>query len=181
VVLVATVFLAACGGTSQDEFEEEIQSRGGGLGSDLAIEAIDALEAELGDDVALRSFTMSLGQVGMQALVPGTDDQLDNYQYGVSGLYGSGGLSEPTPVTGVGTARELRRSLFRPERIAFDDLDRIVDEGIETADLEDGYAQTVRIHRTTERAVITVDVATDRETAQVNFRGDGRPIGNGDG
>ncbi len=181
MVLVATVFLAACGGTSQDEFEEEIQSRGGGLGSDLAIEAIDALEAELGDDVALRSFTMSLGQVGMQALVPGTDDQLDNYQYGVSGLYGSGGLSEPTPVTGVGTARELRRSLFRPERIAFDDLDRMVDEAIETADLEDGYAQTVRVDRSNERAVITIDVTNPRESAQIRFRGDGRPIRNGDG
>src|SRR5687768_7688204 len=86
VVLAAALFLAACGGTSQDEFEAEIQSRGGGLGGDLAIEALDALETELGDDVALRSLTMSVGQVGMQVLVPGTDDQLDNYQYGSSGL-----------------------------------------------------------------------------------------------
>ena len=181
VVLAAALFLVACGGTSQDEFEAEIQSRGGGLGGDLALEAIAALEDELGEDLALRSLTMSVGQVGMQVRVPGTDDQLDNYQYGSSGLYGSGGLSEPNPVTGVGSAGELRRSLFRPERIAFDELDQMVDEAIATADLEGGYAQSVRVDRSGERAVITVGVTSDRESAEVQFRADGTPIGSGDG
>lgn len=175
----ATILLAGCGGIDRVELEEEIQSRGGGLGADLPLEAIAALEEELGDDLAFRSLTMSVGQVGMQVLVPGTGDQLDNYQYGTS-LFGVGGLSDPNPVTGVGPAGELRQSLFRPQRIAFDDFDAIVDEAIEVADLEDGYADGLRVDRTGERPRITVDVANARETVQVQFRGDGTLVQNGD-
>lgn len=181
MVIGAAVLLVACGGTSRTDFEEEIQSRGGGLGSALALEALDALEAELGEVPPLRSLTMTNGQVTMEVLIPGTNDQVDSYRYGTSGLYGGGGLSEPTPVAGVGEAQALRRSLFRTERVAFDDLDQIVDTAIEAADLDGGYAQTLRVDRPTERPRITVNVASSRESVQIQFRGDGTPSRTGDG
>ncbi len=181
VVVGAVVLLAACGGTSRSDFEAEIQSRGGGLGSGLALDALAALEAELGEVPPLRSFTMTNGQVSMEVLVPGTNDQVDTYRYGTSGLYGGGGLSAPTPVTGVGGAQALRRSLFRTERVAFDDFDQVVDTAIEEADLEGGYAQTLRVDRATERPRISVDVTSPRESVQAQFRVDGRPLRTGDG
>jgi len=180
-VIGAALVLTTCGGTSRTDFEEEIQSRGGGLGSTLALEALDALEIELGEVPPLRSFTMTNGQVTMEVLVPGTNDQVDSYRYGTSGLYGGGGLSGPTPVAGVGGAAALRRSLFRPQRVAFDDLDEVVDTAIEEADLQGGYAQTVRVDRSTNRPIISVNVTSPRETVQVRFRADGTPVRNGDG
>lgn len=180
-VIGAALVLTACGGTSRTDFEEEIQSRGGGLGSTLALEALDALEIELGEVPPLRSFTMTNGQVTMEVLVPGTNDQVDSYRYGTSGLYGGGGLSDPTPVAGVGEAPALRRSLFRAERVAFDDFDQVVDTAIEEADLEGGYAQTLRVDRSTERARITVNVTSPRESVQAPFRADGTPLRTGDG
>ena len=132
LVVGAAVLLAACGGTSRTDFDEEIQSRGGGLGSTLAIEALDALEAELGDDIVLRSFTMTNGQVSMEVRVHGTTDQ-------------------------------------------------VVDSAIETADLEGGYAQTLRVDRSTDRTMIAVNVTSPRESVQVRFRADGTPVRTGDG
>lgn len=181
MVIGAALLVAACGGTSRTDFDEEIQSRGGGLGSALALEALDALEAELGEVPALRSLTMTNGQVAMEVLIPGTNDQVDTYRYGTSGLYGGGGLSEPTPVAGVGGAQALRQTLFRPQRVAFEDLDRVVDTAIDEADLEGGYAQSLRVDRSTDRTRITVNVTSSRETVAVQFQGDGTPVRNGDG
>lgn len=177
---VVALLLAACGGTSRRDFDEEIQSRGGGLGSALAVDALAALEGELEDEVALRSFTMTSGQVTMEVLVPGTEDQVDSYRYGTSGLYGGGGLSDPTPVPGAGEAPALRRSLFRPERVAFDEFDRVIDTAIDEADLDGGYAQTLRVDRTSPRPRISVNVTSPRETVIAQFRADGTPLRTGD-
>jgi hypothetical protein len=170
----ATVLLAACGGTSRTDFDEEIDERGGGLGADLPVEAIEALEEELGGEIALRSMTINRGVVQVEVLVPGTTDQLDNYRYGSSGLYGIKGLSDPTPVTGVGSAEELRSTLFRPERIALDDLDAVVDDALDEADIDGGYVQTVHISRSGRRPTITVSVNSERENAMIQFTGDGQ-------
>ena len=91
------------------------------------------------------------------------------------------GLSGPTPVAGVGGAQALRRTLFRPARVAFDDLDQVVDTAIETADIQGGYAQTLRVDRSTDRTMITVNVTSPRESVQVPFRADGTPVRTGDG
>lgn len=176
-VAVAVVVVAACGGTSRGDFDAEIESRGGGLGADLPLAAVAALEDEVGADVALRSMSVNRALVTMEVLVPGTDDQLDRYSYGTSGLYGGEGLSDPIPVSGVGDPAALRRALFRPQRIALADLDAIVDDAIARADLEGGYAQSVYIDRSTgERATIAVNVTSPRDNVQVRYLGDGRPV-----
>ncbi len=170
----ATVLLAACGGTSRGDFDEEIDERGGGLGADLPLEAIEVLEEELGGEIALRSMTVNRGVVQLEVLVPGTTDQLDNYRYGSSGLYGIKGLSDPTPVTGIGSGEQLRPTLFRPERIALADLDAIVDDALDEADVEGGHAQTVHISRSGRRPTISVNVNSERENATIQFTGDGQ-------
>ena len=181
VAMAAVALLASCGGTSRSDFDAEVQARGGGLGSSLALEAVDALREELGDDLAFRSFTMTAGQVNVEVLIPGTDDELDSYRYGTSGLYGGGGLSDPTPVAGVGGAAELRPFLFRPERIAFDRFDQVVDDALDQAGIEGAWAETLRVGRSGDRAVITVSIDSPRERVDVTFRGDGTPRSGGDG
>lgn len=173
----AALLLASCGGITRGEMDEEIQSRGGGLGSALPLEALVAVEEEVGDEVVLRSMSVNLGSVTIDVLVPGTNDELDSYTYGTSGLYGGGGLSDPRPVTGVGRARDLRRQLFRPERVAFDDLDAMVDQAIAEADLPEGYAQNISINRTGRRVTISINVTNPRDTVRVDFNADGTPAG----
>lgn len=174
--LAAAVLLTGCAGSiGRGSFDEEVQSRGGGLGSDLPLDALDALEEELGDDVVLRSVNLTAGQGVFEVRVPGSRQNVDSYRFGTSGLYGGEGLSDPTPVPTGGTP--LEPTLFRAERIAFDELDDMVDEALEEADLEDGYAQSVSINRSPgERPTITVTVANERETVPVEFSADGEPV-----
>ena len=172
LVVSAAVLLTACGGITEAELEQEAQSRGGGLGSTLPLEAIDAIEAETGEPVILRTMSMSLNSLTIETLVPGHDDQLDSWTY-----RSGGNLDGPSPVTGVPNAGELRRTLVDPDRIAIDDLDELVDDAIEEADLPDGYAQSVFISRSSpDRVTISVGVTNPRETVHVDYRGNGERI-----
>ncbi len=171
--LAASLLLTGCvGSVSRGDFDEEVQSRGGGLGADLPLDALDALEARLGDDVVLKSVTLTAGQGTFEVRV--REQEVDSYRYGTSGLYGGEGLSDPTPVPVVG---RLGPNLFRPQRIAFDRMDDIVDEAIDEADLDGGYAQTVFIDRLPGgRPTITVTVVNERQTVPVVFQADGEPV-----
>lgn len=169
LVFAAAVALTACGGISRAELDEEVQSRGGGLGSTLPLEALDAIEAESGAPVILRSLTMTLNSVTVDALVPDTDDELDSWSYS-----SGGSLRGPNPVSGAPPAEELRRQLIDPDTIVLEDLDDLIDEAIAEADLAGGYAQNVHIIRSTpDRIVISVTVTNPRNTVRVAFRGNG--------
>ena len=170
LVLAAALVLSACGGISLSELEEESQARGGGLGETLPLEGIAAIEEEIGDEVRFTSMTVSPGSMSVDVLVPGSDDELDNWIY-----QSNGNLFGPDPVQGAPSAEELRRLLIDPDEIAIDELDEIVDDALEHTDLSGGYAQTVVIHRLDRAGVtINVSVTSPRETAQVQYRGDGR-------
>ncbi len=172
VALVAT----ACSGMSRAEFDAEVQARGGGLGTDVPADGLAALEEELGEEPVLRSLAHFPGYVSMEALVPGTNDELDSYLYGTSGAYGSGrGVSDPTPVTGVPPAGELRRELFRASRVPVDEFDDIIDDAIEQADLRDGYASSLIVSRATGdglRINVSVENERDRVTLTYDARGE---------
>jgi hypothetical protein len=171
LVLAAAVLLSACGGITTSELEEEAQSRGGGLGQTLPLQALEAIEAETGDRVLFTSMNMTLNSVTFQALVPGSDDELDTW------TYSSGSLRDPSPVSGAPTAEELRRQLIDPEAIVLDDLDALVDDAIAEADLADGYAESVFISRSTpDRVVIAVTVTNPRNTVRIEYRGNGDRI-----
>ncbi len=172
VVAAAAVLLSACGGISRDELTEEARARGGGLGETLPLEAIDAVEEELGEPVVLRSLSLSLNSVTLQVLVPGTDDQTDTYTYS-----SGGSLRGPEPVTGVPEADQLRRELIDPDRIVLDDLDDLVDEAIAEAGVDGGWAESVYVSRTSPDLVtISVTVMNERESATVTFRGNGQRL-----
>lgn len=170
-MLAAALLLASCAGSiDRAAFDREVQSRGGGLGADLPADALDALREELGDDLALHSVFVAPGYAVIEVRVPGTTADLDSYRY-------DDDLSDPAPVPGSAAGGPLEATLFRPERIAFDDLDRIVDEAIEVADLDGGYAENVSVRRVAgQGARIQVTVKNERHSATVPFRADGTLI-----
>jgi len=169
LVVGAALVLTGCGGISLTELDEEAQSRGGGLGETLVLQGIDAVEEEIGDDVRFTTMTLSRDSVSIDVLVPGQDDELDNWIY-----RSNGELLGPDPVSGVGEADELRPLLIDPAEVALEDLDEIIDDALAEADLTGGYAQSVTILRQQEGVTITVSVTSPRDTAQVLYRGDGR-------
>ena len=169
LVVGAALVLAGCGGISSSELEEEAQARGGGLGSTLPLEALDAIEEETGSPVTFTGMNLSYSSVSVTILVPGSDDELDTYT-----MTSNGDLLDPTPVSGVPPADELRPTLMTPDDVAIDDLDDIIDDAIERADLEDGYASNVQVGRSSsDRSRITVSITSPRRSATITYRGNG--------
>jgi hypothetical protein len=170
VLLVgAALLLAGCGGISSSELEDEAQARGGGLGSTLPIEALDAIEEETGTPIEFTGFNLWYSSVSVTILVPGSDDELDTYTY-----TSNGDLLDPTPVSGVGPAEEVRPTLMTRDDVAIEDLDDIIDDAIERADFDGGYASNVQVDRTSsDRTTITVSITSPRRSATVTYRGNG--------
>ena len=169
LVVGAALVLAGCGGISSSELEEESQARGGGLGATLPMEALDAIEEEIGAPAMFTGLNLSYSSVSVTILVPGSDDELDTYTF-----TSNGNLLDPSPVSGVGPANELRPSLMTRDEVAIDDLDEIIDDAIERADLDGGYASNVQVNRTSsDRTTITVAVTSPRRSASITYRGNG--------
>jgi hypothetical protein len=169
LVLGAALLLTACGAIPKSELEEEAHARGGGLGETLPLEALDAVEEELGEEPQFTGMYIDWENVSVTVLVPGRDDELDQYSY-----HASRGLADPTPVTGVAPADELRPTLMTRDDLALEDLDEIIDDAVERADLEGGYADNVSINRLgSDRTDITVTVTSPRRSATVVYRGNG--------
>jgi hypothetical protein len=171
VVLVvgAALVLTACGGISKAELEEEAQARGGGLGESLPLDALDAIQDEIGEEPQFTGINVSWENAVVTVLVPGTDDELDTYTYS-----SNDSLYEPSPVSGVAPADELRPTLMTRDDLALEDLDEIIDDAVERADLEGGYADNVSIYkRNSDRIDIVVSVSSPRRSATVTYRGNG--------
>jgi len=168
LVLAGALVLTGCVGSIDGEaFDREVQSRGGGIGADQPLDALAALEEALGEEPALHSVFVGPGYVTIEARVPGTPSDIDSYRWD------GDSLSEPDPVTGVGASGPVEAQLFRPGRVAFDDLDAIVDQAIDAADLEGGYAEYASIQRPGGPVRITVSVKNERHTVTVPFGPDG--------
>jgi len=175
LVAAALVLLtAACvGSVDREEFEAEIRERGGGISQGLPIEAVAALEHELGvDELVVLSMTISNEHVVAQVQSPEFPDEFDSY------TYRGDEVSEPDPVSNPGGGESPEDAAFNPRDIELDQLDDMVDQAIEEADLRDGYAETVTISQAGRQApVITVSVTNERQTASVQFGPDGSLIG----
>jgi hypothetical protein len=172
LVLGAVLGLTACGGISTTELEEEARARGGGLGETLVFEALEAVEEDVGADLVLTGLTLNRESVSMSILVPGSDSDLDSYIY-----QSNGNLVGPDPVNGDFSAVDVEPTLMAPGDLALDELDEVVDDALEQADLTDGYAQTLHIGRSAgQQPRITVSLASPRRNATLQYRADGTRI-----
>ncbi len=174
--LAALVPASCVGSVTAGALDEEVRSRGGGLGQSLVLDAVDTVEAELGvEAVELRLVTLAPSQVHMEVRVPGTERDVDSWSYGTSGLYGGRGLSGPDPVAVSAGGPPIETLLFRPADARLDRFDATVDEAIAQAALDGGYAQSATISRPGggQGPVTTVTVTDDRATVVVTFAADG--------
>lgn len=169
--------LAGCVGSIDGQaFEREVQARGGGLDGELVLDALEAVEDELGtDDVRLRSLDVRPGYVTLEVQVPHAPDELDAYRYGSSGRYGGRGLGEARPVPRNAAEPPLAEQLFSPAEAGLGDLDAVVDEALAAAEVRGGYTSDASVRRVPGGAgpVITVTVTNERRTVVVTFAADG--------
>ena len=172
MALVAGLAGACVGSVDREEFEREIQERGGGISQDLPIEAVAALENELDvDEVEVRSMTVSNEHVVLVARSPEFPDEFDSFNYRADGFTGD---PEPSQTA----IDDPEQQVYDPRDIELDQLDDMVDQAIDEADLR-GYAQTVTITRPQpgEPPVIDVSVTNERGSVSVRFGPDGGLIG----
>ena len=166
------VVLSGCvGATPRDEFEAEVIERGGGLVPSLPLDAIAAVEAELGTDpVALESMTITpLARiVSMTVQDPARPANLDDY------VVREGELSEPRPVQVSGT-EGFDSLLFTAEDVpALERLDEVGDAAAEALEIDDGVVTSVVVTRAGEtlRMLVSVESPRARGTAVFTPEGD---------
>lgn len=170
--------LGACvGSVARDDFDDEVRSRGGGLDGELVLDAVEAIEADLGEDgIQVRSVEVTAGQVTMQVQVPDDPEELDTYRYGSSGLHGGRGLSDPQPVSRGAGEPALDAQLFAPDAAGLDRLGAMVDAALDAADLRRAYASGASVRRAPTGApapVTSITVTNERHTVVVTFAADG--------
>jgi hypothetical protein len=86
-------------------------------------------------------------------------------------------VTDPTPVTGVGPAGQLRRELFRASRVPVEDFDEIVDDALERADLAGGWASSLTVRRGSEGPLLlTVSVEDERRSVSFTYDVDGELV-----
>lgn len=162
MALALTVLAVGCvGSVSRDTFDEEVQSRGGGLSQALVLEGVGAIEDELGRPPTLDAITAFREHVVVAVISPEFPDEIDRY------VYRRGDLDGPDAVAETGS--EPPRG-FAPEDVALGRLDRLVDRAIETAGVRGGWADSMSVHRFSQGpAEIRVNVTNERRDVTVTY------------
>ena len=182
-VAIAIVAGACVGSVERGEFERIVRERGGGLSQDLVIDAVAALEDELGVDALMALSLVATNEVvTLEVVSPEFPDEIDLYTYRGGDLDGpepvrsAPGVSLPDlelqdPTESVGAAG----GTFVLDDVALDQLDVMVDLAIEDAGLRDGYAQNLTITAVGGEGIhIRVQVTNDRRDVTAIFGPGGR-------
>lgn len=173
---VAFVLASCVGSVDQDEFNDEVRERGGGLSHDVIDDAVAMVAADQGiASVQLRSLSVMPGRVALEARVPGSIEDVDAYTYGTSGMFGGEGLDGPEPVHTSPVDPPLESAVFTTEQAGIERFDDLVDQAIAEADLPGGYATAATIDRPEGRGQpqVEVSVTNARRTVMVRFAADG--------
>jgi hypothetical protein len=170
---LAAVAAGGCIGTTDREaFNRVIQDRGGGFTSDLPLEAVDAVAAEVGeDDFELRtmSVTPSSETVVMEVRDPAAPENLDQY------VVRRGDVDSVEPVR-LGASDDLDQQTFPVSSLALDRIERMADAALAEFDAE-GYVTSLSASQVAE-GEITFHVALEspRSRASATFTAEGELI-----
>lgn len=174
--VVAFVLASCVGSVDQDEFNDEVHERGGGLSHEVIDDAVAAVAADQGiEAVQVRSMSVMPGRVALEVRVPGSIEDVDAYTYGTSGMFGGEGLDGPEPVHTSAVEQPLESAVFTTEQAGIQRFDDLVDQAIAEADLPGGYATGATIDRPegSRQPVVEVTVTNARRTVTVVFTADG--------
>lgn len=179
---VAALLLSSCIGTiSRNDFDEEIQARGGGFDQDSVLEVVEDLERRLGTaDLRVRSFSISpaSGFVVLEVRDPDAPRNLDRF------VYENGDMQSTEPVQ-VSASEDLDALTFPLSVFALDRLEEMVDAALIAYDAEGGYVDGLRLDRRDRSDAegggvayeILITLESPRSSAQASFTADGELIG----
>jgi hypothetical protein len=177
VVAAALAVVVAVGGcvgaTPRDEFDAEVVERGGGLVPALALDAIAALEAELGtDDAAFEHITITplARVVSMTVQDPGRPQNLDDY------VVREGDLSDPRPVQ-LSDVEGLEASLFSADDVpALGRLDEVGAAAVRELGIPDGVVTSVVVSRAGGDLRMLLSVESERARGTAVFTPEGELV-----
>lgn len=145
--LAAFVLLAltSCGSITLDQLQDESRSRGGGIKQRLLLDAVHALESQVGaDELDLRAIRLHASMVTFEVV---SDGEPVSYTYHGARVSGGEGLSDPRSAEAILEADDLPHDApsFQPEDVRLDRVDAMVETAFERADLAAGYVNYVEI------------------------------------
>lgn len=171
---LAAVVLAgsACVGViERDEFDALVDSRGGGVSSDLGLAAIDAVAARTGaDDLEMTQLSINPGgrTVVLTARDPDARQNLDRWIYRARG-----GLADPEPVQ-VSVADDLDAQTFRASQLpALERIEELSDAAVAALELDEASVESIVATVVQGSPVLLVSVDSPRARGTARFTGDG--------
>ena len=179
VALVVTC--AGCvGATDREDFETEVESRGGGFSQEIVADAVEGIADEVGtDDFEITQLVVSplTPVVSAQVRDPRAPDQLDDY------VFRGDELVDVTPVR-LTDGTDLDSEALPIATFAIDRLDEVVDIALDEFGATDGYATSVQLSVSPRSDVpgpplaqVVVSVESPRAAATVRFTADGELVG----
>jgi hypothetical protein len=181
VAAAAAVAASGCvGATERDDFESEVESRGGGFSEDIVSDAVEGIADEVGTAAfELTHLTVSplTPVVSAQVRDPRAPDQLDDY------TFRGDDLVDVAPVR-VAAGTDIDAETLPIAAFAVEQLDEVVDVALDEFGAADGYATSVQLSvepsagGTGEpHGAIVVSVESPRAAATVRFTADGELVG----
>lgn len=174
---VAGLALGACvGATDRDDFEAEVQARGGGFSEAIVIDAVDRIADEVGTrDFAITHLSVSplTPTVSAQVRDPRAPDQLDDY------AFRGDELVDVEPVR-VSAGTDLDATTVPIAAFTLDRLDEAVDAALAEFGVDGAYATAVRLGLGPGAEAggdpvptVAVDLESPRAAATARFTADG--------
>ena len=176
MVAAALALLAsACVGViDREDFDALVDERGGGVSSDLAVDAIAAVADRTGvDDLEMTSMSINPGgrTVVLTVRDPVERRNLDRWLY-----RGRGGLGDPEPVQ-VSADDDLDAQTFRASDVpALSRSEELADAAFAALDLESASVESIVATVVQGEVNLILSVESPRARGNVRFAGDGTLI-----
>jgi hypothetical protein len=174
-VVVAVCGLPMVGGcigtTDRGDFDEIIQERGGGFTSELPLDAVAAVAAELGvDDFEARSIAVTppAETVVLDVRDPAVPENLDRY------VVRGAAVDSVEPIR-LAASDDLDAETFPVSGVALGQIETMVDSALAEFDAG-GYVSSMTVSRITDGVVIQLALESPRSTGTARFTGEGELV-----
>ncbi len=140
-VVLAAVVTGCVGTVTREEFDREVQRRGGGFRQQQVLDVVDRVAERVGTDrFAVTHLTVSPGSdvVTLRVRNPAAPAELDDY------VFRAGDLDGPEPVQ-LSADDDLDAETFVLTDVALDRLDQMVDDAVEAFAVSDSYVTSVQV------------------------------------
>jgi hypothetical protein len=156
-----TLVATSCVGTiSREDFNAKIQSRGGGLDQQLALDAVAAVGDRVGThdfEITSMRVTPNSAVVTMQVRDPHHPGNLDDY------TFRSGELDDPKAVQ-LSATDDIDSKAFPVQSVALNKLNGMVDTALKRYATEGGYVTSMSIVASFESGVVTPKITLGLES-----------------